>query len=328
MKHGYKHQSVIAMLLLCGLLTACAPAAPSLQASVAPPPESSVSSAPEPSVSSVPQEKAVPEQKADETLGEPTVVTAPETLPENQPVAAGQELALKLMTYNIKSGAGMDGVRDIARTAEVVRQAAPDILVLNEVDNKTLRSLHKNQAQEIGDATGCYSVFGKSCEYSGGDYGNALVTRFPILSSEVRIMPKSPGVKGEPRSALICRLDVRGQEVTVIGTHFGLSYEERKPEANYLAGLIEELDTPVILMGDLNEDSIAPELKALHKVMNDSAILAGQEALRTFDSKQPTARIDFIFLTQQFAVTSAAVIDTQVSDHRPYTVGVTLAAAQ
>lgn len=233
-----------------------------------------------------------------------------------------EDNTVNIMSYNIKSGQGMDGKRDIKRAAQVIQEACPDIIGLNEVQYKTTLSGFKDQCEQIAEPLGYNHVFGRSINYKGGGYGNALITKYPILESQVHILPKPRGVKGEERSILKCKLDINGKYVYAMVTHLGLSFEERKEAIIYIEKLVSECEYPVLLLGDFNVESISPEMKPIHNVLEDSAVLVQQDKIRTFNAERPTARIDFIFVSESINVSSANVIDSQASDHLPYVISV------
>src|ERR1035441_3898455 len=96
---------------------------------------------------------------------------------------------LVVLTYNIQIGTGMDKKVDLARTAAVIRSVAPDLVALEEVDHKSRRTAGVLQDVELARPTGMHLIFGKASDregidQNGGDYGNAILSRFPIKSSQ------------------------------------------------------------------------------------------------------------------------------------------------
>ena len=115
---------------------------------------------------------------------------------------AGSGHAIRVLCYNIHHGAGMDGELDLKRIARVIKSASPDIVSLQEVDKQTERSHGVDQAKELARLTGMQYAYGASMPFQGGEYGNAVLTTFPIRASETVPLP------GEPRSALCVTLSL------------------------------------------------------------------------------------------------------------------------
>ncbi len=222
------------------------------------------------------------------------------------------------MTYNIASGNSLARERDMRFSTSVIRKVRPDFVTLNEVRSHTRDVGEINQAWEAGRLTGYYPVFGKSIDIDGGDYGNAFLTRHPLLEQEVIHIPDRTSDEDtyfEHRSVLRCVLDIEGRPITVLSTHFGLAKVEAESAVETVLGIVGKEKNPVILMGDLNlrpdDEILQPLMKALH----DTA--QGRESIRTFPSDKPKIKIDYIFTSEQFEVKQVRSMNTQCSDHRP-----------
>ena len=111
---------------------------------------------------------------------------------------------LSVMTYNIHHGEGTDGKVDIERIAAVIKQADPDLVALQEVDQKVKRSGQIDQPAELARLTGLHVVFGGNLPLEGGEYGNAVLSRFPIKRHENHSLPRTDG--GEQRGVLGSRI--------------------------------------------------------------------------------------------------------------------------
>ena len=227
-------------------------------------------------------------------------------------------MKLKIMTYNICSGKNMARERDLEFSASVIREVQPDFVTLNEVRSHTEDVGPINQALELGRLTGYYPVFGKSIDVLGGDYGNALLTRLPLISHEVVHIP-DPAREGkgfyEHRTVLKCVLMAGDKKITVMCTHFGLMPGEQVNAVDTILKLICEADGPVLVMGDLNLQPDAPVLAPLMKALHNAESL--NPGLLTFPSDKPEIKIDYILHTGDIKACSLETMDTQCSDHRP-----------
>ena len=160
-----------------------------------------------------------------------------------------RSVELRLASWNIHMGVGRDGRRDMVRIAQVIRQIEPDIIGLQEVDN------HNRSAVDdlllLREETGLEAIAGPTMQKTSGDYGNALLTRLPVLEVERHDISFK---QREPRGVLIVHLDWGGKRIQVAVTHFGLRPGERRFQVRRLMECLDSDNRqPLILMGDFNE---------------------------------------------------------------------------
>lgn len=86
------------------------------------------------------------------------------------------------------------------RIADVIKDTAPDLVALQEVDEATARSGGVKQASELGRLTGLQAVFGQATPFQGGGYGVGILSRYPVLSVVNHPLPVAPD--REPRTTL------------------------------------------------------------------------------------------------------------------------------
>jgi endonuclease/exonuclease/phosphatase family metal-dependent hydrolase len=108
---------------------------------------------------------------------------------------------LRVLTWNIHHGEGVDGKLDLARIGAVIRNARPDVVALQEVDVRTERLKGRDTVRELERLTGMRGVFGASMAFQGGGYGNAVLVNGSVLGSRVFPIGASEGM--EPRSLLM-----------------------------------------------------------------------------------------------------------------------------
>src|SRR6185503_20621609 len=107
---------------------------------------------------------------------------------------------VRVLTYNIHHGEGTDGQFDLPRLAAVMKSAEPDLVALQEVDERTQRASGVDELAELGHLTSMYTAFGKAMHFQGGNYGVGVLSRWPIVGTENHPLPGSPD--REPRTAL------------------------------------------------------------------------------------------------------------------------------
>src|SRR5690606_13570986 len=132
---------------------------------------------------------------------------------------------LRVASYNVHSCVGMDRRRKPSRIAEVIREMEVDVLALQEVDNQPGDDVESMQLEYLSEALGMSAIPGLRMIRKTGEYGNAILTRYPILA--VRRHDLSYPLC-EPRGALDVHLEVDGRAVRVIASHLGLRRRERQ----------------------------------------------------------------------------------------------------
>ncbi len=239
------------------------------------------------------------------------------SLREPAPAGRTDPPDLRVLTYNIRHGEGMDGAIDLARVARVIRDAAPDVVALQEVDNRAARTGGVDQAATLGELTGMAHAFAPFMEFEGGEYGLAVLSAHPIVSTRVIALP--PG-RHEPRAALAVEIALaEGPAVTFACLHLDWLEDdtERFAQAEALIGALEGVRA-VILAGDFNDVPGSRTLRAFE----DAGFIAAEptgSAGETFPADRPRTRIDFVMHRPTFAfVAEAETLDEPVaSDHRP-----------
>lgn len=180
------------------------------------------------------------------------MVSEAPALPE---IAAAREAradSVAIASYNIHSGVGMDRRRSAARIAEVLKELDCDIYALQEVDNQPGEHEESMQLEYLSRVMEMAAVPGLRIVRHTGEYGNALLTRLPILSVHRHDLSCS---RWEPRGAIDVKLELDGAPLRVIATHLGLSRSERRTQWLRLLAAIAEAgpELPTVLLGDMNE---------------------------------------------------------------------------
>jgi len=236
------------------------------------------------------------------------------------PVPATPGQILKVMAWNIHHGQGGEGRLDLARIAGVIKQSAADIVLLQEVDDRTRRSGQVSQVEELAHLTGLKGVFGKAMDFQGGGYGNAVLVRWEPI--DTRVIPLPGG--GEPRCALEVTIEPPGlgARISVVSTHLDVS--SAAVRATHARQLAEDfLARPHLVMvgGDFNATRSEDAITAFA----DPWVIPEKHGTNpgTFPATDPSREIDFILLKPAssqpaFLVLSSRVIEEKVaSDHRP-----------
>lgn len=230
---------------------------------------------------------------------------------------AAEPIRLRVLSYNIHHGEGVDGKLDLSRIANVIRSLKPDLVALQEVDQNVQRSGVVDQPAELGRLTKLQAVFGANIELQGGHYGNAILSRFPITSHENHQLPNLDN--GEQRGVLSAEISVPklAKPLRLLATHFDHrpKDQERVQSAQAVNALVKDDLRPALLMGDLNDVIGSPPLVRLEPHWNRT----NPEAMPTIPVAQPSRQIDFILYrpATRWSVIETRVLDEAVaSDHR------------
>lgn len=232
-------------------------------------------------------------------------------------------MELKVMTFNIQS------TRDFVKRdfnpylmADVIRNNEAFIIGLNEVRGDGPGKFYTDQTKIIADSLGFkYYFFGPAIDiFQEGPYGNALISKFPIINSKIIPIPdpltKDECCYYESRAIIVAQIDVLGKIINVVVTHMGLARGEQINAVEEVIKVINRIDGPTILMGDFNMEPSDELIKKIGSIIDDTSSLV-KEPLLTFPSIRPNRKIDYIF-TKNLEVISSSIPNVVASDHFPY----------
>ena len=191
--------------------------------------------------------------------------------------------ALKIMSYNCRMSGEMTGY-SVKEYAVFIRKYNPDVVMLQEIDYNTKRNKNQDFTTQLAAELGLFSVFGKAMDTGGGEYGVAILSKYPFvyINNKTHLDHSTDLI----RSAMAEQINER------IGTG----------------------DTPTLLGGDFNartdSNVICEVMKNWQRICDDTF---------TYPADQPTIKIDYIFGLPQnkWKVKSFKVLSNpEVSDHR------------
>lgn len=226
----------------------------------------------------------------------------------------------RAMTYNLHHGEGVDGRIDLERIAAVIREQQADIVALQEVDKGVQRTAKRDFPAELAALTGMTCVFSNNFHFQGGEYGNAVLTRFPIkrwTNTHLRMLRPD-----EQRGVLQVVLDVHGRDLLFLATHI----DYRRDDAERLVNVAQFHEVlagypglPVLFGGDFNDTPGSRTYAAMSELCDDIWTVAGEGEGFTIPSTVPNKRIDYLWLGKGAALKPlrAWVPATEASDHLP-----------
>jgi endonuclease/exonuclease/phosphatase family metal-dependent hydrolase len=226
---------------------------------------------------------------------------------------------LSLATWNIHGGVGNDGRYDAERVIAVLGEIGADIVALQEVPSL---SLHGQLLKAIQATLGMHVAIGRTLTRGEADYGNAVLSRFPISAHATLELTVPPH---EPRNAVDILVHRGDRLVRVVGTHLGLRPAERRVQVQrILAAVDARPEVPTALMGDINEWYLwGRPLRWLHARFRTS------RAPRTFPARAPMLALDRIWAHPPAVLRDLRVhrspASRMASDHLPLVASMTFA---
>ncbi len=212
-------------------------------------------------------------------------------------------LTLRIGSYNIKHGA--EAGLDLTKIGEVIKSRELDIVGLQEIDYKTTRSNGVDQPAKLAEAADMpYYVFVPAIDYQGGKYGTLILSKYPIVSSEV--VPLVSWDK-EARALGHAVIDVNGRRLDFFNTH--LAHDDASLRTLQFAEVAEKtsLCKDFILTGDFNTAKFS-EFSVF-----DADIL--NRAERNYPTFESGSAIDNIVYTDSFSETESGTVTKSHSDH-------------
>lgn len=234
--------------------------------------------------------------------------TAP--LPDASPAGT-----LRVALANVHFGHDVEGRQRAREVGSVLAAFDADVIALNEVDRGWFISGGTDLLSTYASMTGMRAVFGPSSDEM---WGNAILTRLPILEVERTRLPR--GRAPLDRSALTVIVEQPdGRPLAIIATHLSnvdLANETRLPQAQSVAAIVARLrerDIETIVAGDLNARPGDPELEVLAAIGLRTAL---PDTVMTYPAASPRVQIDHVLIPSGFEVITSRALNSGLSDHR------------
>jgi len=226
---------------------------------------------------------------------------------------------LRVMTYNIHVGVGMDKKLDLQRIADVINLEHPDLVGLQEVDRGVKRTEGKDEIAELARMTNMQYAFAHNLDYQGGQYGVAILSRFPLGTIDHRKFENRR--EAERRGMLRVEVNVGGKTVNFVTTHLDYQFDDgRLFEAEQMLKFLQDIKGPLIVVGDFNDEPSGTTYKLVAQSFDDAWVRSrNKDGALTYPADKPVKRIDYVFTRQsdRTKTKKAWVVNTLASDHLP-----------
>lgn len=216
---------------------------------------------------------------------------------------------LRMLSYNVRNGKGMDEKIDYNRIAAVIRNIHPEVVALQELDSVTSRSNGIDVLKVLAQKCGMKSVYGASIPYQGGKYGIGILSKVTPLSTSFIPLPG----REEKRGLLMAEFE----SYIFFCSHFSLTQADRLASVQLINKKVTELHKRAFLAGDLNA---TPESEEINLLTEHWVSLSGPQP--TIPSSEPKKCIDYIWgincCNFTYKIIRQEVVPEKVaSDHRP-----------
>ncbi|WP_210648782.1 endonuclease/exonuclease/phosphatase family protein [Nocardioides sp. SYSU D00065] len=234
-----------------------------------------------------------------------TVPSPPEGLAELVCEENRTAVDLRVMSFNTHRSTGtLDAV------AGEILALEPDVVLLQEVDRRMLRSGSVDQAEVLAEAVGMDGSFSANLVRGTGHYGTLVLSRFDIVQQGRIGLVRGPGA--EARGLQWVTLEVAGQAIRVYNTHLeATDADVRLAQARQVAGVLAEDELPVVLGGDLNAWPASAAVATIARELTDTWTASGQGRSATSSGGR---KIDYLFVRGMRPLLSQ-VAPSGVSDH-------------
>ena len=227
---------------------------------------------------------------------------------------------VRVLTWNIHGALGRNPRFDLARVVELIDRWDPQIVALQEVDSR--RDKEINPFEFLQRELGEHGIGAKSITTDDGDYGQMLISRWPMTGTEIHDLSFP---EREPRRAIASRIETPHGPLRIVATHLGLSIHERRAQAEKLLAIAGREPVTTVIMGDFNDWFWAGSVrKAL------SRELPGRTRFRSFPSFCPLLRLDRVYCRPARALVRGYTdrAARAISDHLPVIADVGVDAKQ
>ena len=225
---------------------------------------------------------------------------------------------LRVATYNIHRGRGMDGRTNLARTAEVIRAIDADLVALQEVIGAGPNA--KGHAEELGAMLGMGWVMAPARHLRGALFGNVVLSRLPIRHHAQYDLSWRTC---EPRCCQRVDVAIGSDTLHLYNVHLGTALLERRHQAGRLSAILHDhrVRVPKIMLGDFNEWMRGLATNILSERLKSLDLRAHLRRRRTYPGLFPVLHLDHIYYEGQVEVVRVELPRTRLSlmasDHLP-----------
>ncbi len=208
---------------------------------------------------------------------------------------------MRIATYNVHN---TDGSLSLSGIANEIKAIGADFVGLQELDVGVGRSLRKNTLAELNKI--CRypsSIFAKTIDYDGGDYGIGALFSYPLVSMQKYLLPSGK----EQRILIRLELETPHGNIGFYNTHFSLEDSPRAEQFDFTAQILKS-DERFVLTGDFN-------IKSFSEFSAFKNIKAANSNLHPINTFKSGGFIDNIIISDNLSFGSVTLSESEYSDH-------------
>lgn len=214
--------------------------------------------------------------------------------------AAGEPLSITVMTLNLHNGRDSAGESNLERFLELIAAKQPDIIALQEVERRHLKSF---------ETTGYQIISGMNANLPFFRFGNVILTRHKVVYHRHHYLPS----RREQRGLNEVAVEIEGRYFRILNTHIGLGWAEQIQQLNEIMRIADCLNEPLLIVGDFNMEPSNKLLKDFRFQQIGSAF----SLPKTFPTNNPRSQIDLIWYSRHWRPVEAEALAWNGSDHLP-----------
>ena len=225
---------------------------------------------------------------------------------------------IRVVTYNVHRGRGLDGRTKPDRIAAVLQDIDADVVALQEVVGIGPR--HGGHAEAFGAALGMGWVMAPTRQLWSHQFGNLVLSRFSVVH---QVRYNLSWKTCEPRGCMCVDLDLGGVILHLFNVHFGTAILERRVQAERLVGIVSDrrVTGTKVVLGDFNEWTRGPASALLSQRLQGIDVSAHLRRRRTYPGIFPMVHLDHIYYQGDVEVEKVELVRTRraliASDHLP-----------
>ncbi len=228
---------------------------------------------------------------------------------------------LTIVSYNIHHGnpPAKPDIIDLDAIVNVIAAQKPDLVALQEVDVNIKRSGNINQAEYLAEKLNMHFYFAKAIDHDGGDYGVAVLSKYPIEEQNTLKFSRIEGRKAEDRVLAIVTVKLNsGKKIKFASTHLDHVKDDalRLIQVSEIEQYAKKEKKSFIVAGDFNAVPTSATIQLLDKTFTRTCTDCGF----TIPVVTPKRTIDFVTFKQskKISVLHHEVIqEHEASDHLP-----------
>lgn len=227
--------------------------------------------------------------------------------------APDPERALRVVTFNVEFAEGTE--QAIVELQEDPHLRGADVVLMQEMNEPSVIA--------VSEALGFHYVYYPATERGSGGFGNAVLSRWPIVEDHKVILPHPSPANGERRIAVMATIDAPFGPLVAVSLHTETPWMPLRGRLEQLATVLADVErrydpvrTRVVIGGDMNTPEPHGTRRIAALFRRHAYLYASHDVGPTADYYFGFVVLDYVFV-RGLRVRDAGARATEASDHRP-----------